>query len=91
MKGTVPEYLFSIVWFLIAGITTLKKPNLRCKTVPPAEFVSYTDTGSLFYVRVSDPCFYWDDGYRSSSQHWQPMAPVVLIPDHHIRNPSWLA
>ncbi|KAH7410564.1 major facilitator superfamily domain-containing protein [Cadophora sp. MPI-SDFR-AT-0126] len=29
VKGTVPEYLFSIVWFLIAGITTLKKPNLR--------------------------------------------------------------
>ncbi|KAK0120314.1 hypothetical protein ONS95_011720 [Cadophora gregata] len=29
VKGTVPEYLFSILWFLIAGNTTLKKPNLR--------------------------------------------------------------
>jgi ACS family allantoate permease-like MFS transporter len=31
IKGSVPQYCFSIVWFLIVGIVTLKKPNLRCK------------------------------------------------------------
>jgi ACS family allantoate permease-like MFS transporter len=30
-KGTVPQQALSIVWFLIVGYTTLKKPNLRCK------------------------------------------------------------
>lgn len=31
IKGTIPQQLVSIVWFLIVGIVTLKKPGLRCK------------------------------------------------------------
>lgn len=31
IKGTIPQQLVSIVWFLIAGFVTLKKPGLRCK------------------------------------------------------------
>ena len=33
LKGTIPQQLVSIVWFLIVGIITLKKPNLRCKNL----------------------------------------------------------
>lgn len=33
VKGSIPQQCFSIIWFLIVGIVTLKKPNLRCKFV----------------------------------------------------------
>ena len=32
-EGTVPQQAVSIVWFLIAGYTTLKRPNLRCRSL----------------------------------------------------------
>ena len=31
LKGSTPYYCISIVWFLVVGYITLKKPNLRCK------------------------------------------------------------
>lgn len=31
LKGSTPYYAISIVWFLIVGFVTLKKPNLRCE------------------------------------------------------------
>lgn len=32
VKGTIPQNLLSIVWFLIVGGFTLKKPGLRCES-----------------------------------------------------------
>lgn len=37
VKGTIPQNAVSIVWFLIVGIVTMKKPNLRCKPSPTAD------------------------------------------------------
>lgn len=31
VKGKIPQQLLSIVWFIVAGLITLKKPGLRCK------------------------------------------------------------
>lgn len=31
VKGTIPQNLVTIAWFLFVGILTLKKPNSRCK------------------------------------------------------------
>lgn len=31
VKGTIPQNLLSILWFIVVGTFTLKKPGLRCK------------------------------------------------------------
>ena len=31
-EGTIPQQAVSVLYFLFVGYTTLKKPNLRCKT-----------------------------------------------------------
>lgn len=32
-EGTIPQNVVSILWFLFVGFMTLKKPNLRCKSL----------------------------------------------------------
>lgn len=31
IKGTIPQKLVSVAWFMIVGFVTMKKPGLRCK------------------------------------------------------------
>lgn len=35
VKGTIPQNIVTIAWFLLVGYVTLKKPNVRCKFTRP--------------------------------------------------------
>lgn len=32
IKGTIPQNIVTIIWFLVVGFVTLKKPNARCES-----------------------------------------------------------
>lgn len=51
VKGTVPQNLVSIAWFLFVGWLTMKRPNLRCESTSDTSFKDHDHLATgLFFV-----------------------------------------
>lgn len=87
LKGSTPYYCISIVWFLLVGYITYKKPNYRCKLPGLNSFQSLTNSSHM-HDCIIDSGLHWYAGSFAASHRFNEMDKMGNVHDAGSRSPA---